>query len=152
MKTLHPAALRQGADYQRTLHHIDVQADPEMTITDVMRPGFWKHHSDRIRPGDQIDVIGSGFDITLRVTEKGLGYVNTRLLRLWQDEEPAEKPADVIGDVPEGYTVDHTPKTLWRVRMKPEGTELSRNHKTKADAIGAAQAHHAKAMGVSVAA
>lgn len=149
MKHLHPNALRLGADHQRTIHHIDVQSDPEMTLMDVMKPGFWKHHSDRIRPGDMIDVVGNGFDISLRVTGKGLGYVETRLLRIWQAEESAHPPADSVGDVPDGYTVDHTPKTLWRVRMKPEGTELSRNHKTKADATEAAKLHYSKSMGVA---
>lgn len=151
MKVLHPNALRLGADHQRTVHHIDVQNDPEITIEDVAKPGFWKHHAARIRSGDLIDVIGNGFDISLRVTGGGLGYVETRLLRLWQDETQSASAGqpDTADDVPEGYIVDFHSKTLHRVRIKPEGTEISRNHKTREEAIASARAHHAKTLGVA---
>lgn len=151
MKFLHANALRQGADFQRTVHHIDVTHDQEITLEDVSKPGFWKHHATRINVGDMIDVIGNGFDISLRVTGKGLGFIETRLLRLWQDEEQQIAPttADSGDDVPDGYIVDFHSKTRHRLRMKPEGTLISQNHMTRADAIAAAKAHHAKAMGVA---
>jgi hypothetical protein len=51
--------------------------------------------------------------------------------------------------IPDGYVVDHTPKTLWRVKLKDGGIELVRNQKTKADAIQAALGHAQRSQGIA---
>jgi hypothetical protein len=152
MKVLHPTAMKHSADYLRTQHHVVV--DPDVEISDILVPKFWCHYAARLRKFDLIDVIGQGFDITLRVHEIGNGYVNTVVIREWvdkslistasEDEEQEDAPK-----VPDGYVVDHNPKTLWRVRMKDSGSEISRNHKTKPEAIGAAIEHNNKALGIA---
>jgi len=147
MKHLHPNAMRQTADYVRTQHHVDLSDSTDITLDDIMVPGFWRHHTERMRCGDLIDVIGQGFDITLRVKNKGLGFVNTYPLRIWTEQK--EAAVEYAGDVPDGYSVDHTPRTRWRVRMTPEGTEISRDHMTKAEAVASAKDHSAKIHGVA---
>lgn len=155
MKTLHPTKMRNAAEYVRTQHHVVVE--PDHSIEDVLTPGYWQHHVDRLRVHDLIDVVGERFDATLRVIGKGNGYVETRLLRVWVSEEPAAKMTDeeratIEASIPDGYVVDHTPKTLWRARLKDGGAEISRNHKSKVDAIKDAVAHAARAQGQGVAA
>lgn len=152
MKTLHPTKMRNAAEYVRTQHHVIV--DPGHTMEDVMMPGFWAHHVDRLRVYDLIDVIGEHFDATLRVTGKGNGFVETRVLRKWEDDAPVAKLSDeeraaIDATIPDGYVIDHTPKTGWRARLKDGGAELSRNHKTKVDAIKAAIVHAGRSQGIA---
>jgi hypothetical protein len=152
MKTLHPTKLRQSADYLRTQHHVRV--DPDVTIEDVTTPGFWAHHVERIRVDDLIDVVGETFDMQLRATGKGVGFVEMRVLRKWVDKDPVTKLspdeiAAIEATIPAGYTIDHTPKTGWRARLEDGGAEVSRNHKTKVEAIKAAVAHAARTQGIA---
>lgn len=152
MKILHPTAMKHRAEFVRTQHHLN--AEPGVSIEDVMIPGFWRHHSTRLKPGDLIDIMGEGYDITLRVKATGNGFVETYLLRKWLDDAPvykmtAEEAAQIESAIPDGYVIDHTPRTLWRARMKDGGTEISRNHKTKPDAILSAIDHAKKTMGIA---
>lgn len=152
MKTLHPTKMRNAAEYLRTQHHVVV--DQDHSLDDVMTPGYWQHHVERLRVHDLIDVIGERFDATLRVMSKGNGYVETRLLRKWVSEEPAAKLTDeeraaIEASIPDGYVIDHTPKTLWRARLKDGGAEISRNHKSKVEAINAAITHSQRAQGIA---
>jgi hypothetical protein len=144
--------MRNAAEYVRTQHHVVV--DPDHSLEDVTTPGYWAHHVDRLRVHDLIDVIGERFDVTLRVTDKGNGFVETRVLRKWLSEEPAakltdEEKAKIEASIPDGYVIDHTPKTGWRARLKDGGVEISRNHKSKVDAIQAALNHAARAQGIA---
>lgn len=143
MKFLPATAMRHSADYLRTFHHIEVAED--VTIEDILTAGFWRHHSAKLRKGDLIDVLHQSgkFDITIRVVDVGNGFANVRLLRKWVDEAVA-KAEDEAGDTPEGYVVDHTPRTLWRARMKDSAEEIGRNFKTRAEANAAAAAHAMK--------
>lgn len=152
MKTLHPTKLRSAADYLRTQHHIVV--DPDHTLEDVTTPGYWAHHVDKLRVFDLIDVIGERFDVTLRVTGKGNGFVETRVLRKWESDAPEAKLSDeerarIEASIPDGYVIDHTPKTLWRARLKDGGTEISRGHKSKVEAIQSAVVHSARMHGIA---
>lgn len=145
MKKLHPTKLRNLAEYTRSTWH--VEADPDTTLDDVMTPAFWQHHAEKIRVNDLIDVIGQGFDVQLRATGKGIGFVETRLLRKWV--ETVEAKADTAGDVPDGYVVDHTPRTRWRARLKDGGIEVKRDLPSRDDAVAAAVAHAMRATGVA---
>lgn len=151
-KSLHPAKMRQLADYSRKSFHVEV--DPGTTIEDVQVPSFWKHHVETVGVGTLIDIMGEGFDIQLRVTGKGIGYVETRLLRKWVSEAPAHKLTKEEADaltalIPEGYIVDHTPKTGWRVKLVDGGVEVVRGKASKAEAIEAAIQHARVASGVA---
>lgn len=151
-KSLHPTKMRHLADYSRKSFHVEV--DPGTTIDDVQVPSFWKHHVETVGVGTLIDVVGEGFDIQLRVTGKGIGYVETRLLRKWVSDAPAHKLSKEESDalaatIPEGYLVDFTPKTGWRVKLVDGGVEVLRGKASKADAIEAAIMHAAKAAGLA---
>jgi hypothetical protein len=157
MKTLPSTAMSRAADYVRTAHHVNI--DPSATIEDILRPSFWAHHVARLNVNDLVDVMTTdgGIDIQLRVIEKGIGFVVMRPLRIWTRDEglsagegnDTSAASEALGDVPEGYTVGHTPKTSWRVLTKEPNLEVSRNHKSKAEAINAAIAHAAKANGIA---
>jgi hypothetical protein len=149
-KTLHATAMTRAADYSRTYHHVVVPHD--VTIEDLTRPGYWAHHTARLSKGDLVDVLSEddGLDVQLRVTGKGTGYVEMRVIRAWQREQAADEDEE-LGDVslspPDGYIVNHAPKTGWRVLTKEPHQEISRNHTSKLHAIQAAVAHAAKANG-----
>lgn len=152
VKTLHAASMKHSADYIRTQYQIEVT--PDITIDDVLIPKFWCHHANRLRRFDLIDVIGQGFDITLRVQETGNGYANVAMIRKWVNEEPvfhvsSEEAAQIEASIPDGYLVDFSPKTLWRARLKDGAVEISRNHKTKVEAITSAITHHKKTLGIA---
>lgn len=149
MKKLHPTKLRNAADFQRSVWHVEV--DPDVLIEDVTMPGFWQHHSHRMQVNDLIDVIGQTFDIQLRVIGKGIGFVETRLLRKWEDRTQSRATdVDAAGDgVPDGYIVDHTPRTRWRTRLKDGAVEIKRDMPTREDAVAVAVAHAMRATGVA---
>lgn len=151
-KSLHPTKMRHQADVVRRHYHVEV--DPGTTIDDVQVPSFWKHYVNAVDAGTLIDIIGEGFDIQLRVTGKGIGYVETRLLRKWVSEAPAHKLSKeetdaLAASIPDGYIVDHTPMTKWRVKLVDGGVEVLRGKATKAEAIEAAIMHAAKAAGLA---
>lgn len=152
MRPLHPTKMRHAADYVRTIHMVVV--DPTDTIEDVLTPAFWAHHADRLRLYDLIDVISDTFDMQLRVTGKGVGFVETRVLRKWVSEAPAAKlsadeVAAIEATIPDGYHIDHTPKTGWRAKLTDGGAEISRNHKSKVEAIQSAIDHSRRALGIA---
>lgn len=155
-KVLHATAMTRSADYVRTAHHVVVPVDT--TPEDILRPGFWAHHTARLNKHDIVDVIteDGGIDMQLRVTGKGTGFVEMRVLRAWLREEPvteeADEPALEPLSVPDGYTVNHAPKTGWRVMTKEPPLEVSRNHTSKLHAIQAAVEHAARANGSQAAA
>lgn len=149
MKTLQATALgSRSADYNRTVYHLEV--DPSVTISDLLRPNFWAHHAGNLKRFDVIDVLPNDgtYDVTLRVIETGVGFVKMRPLRIWTQERPVEAPApetDDIPPVPEGYKVNHAPKTGWRVLTDEPVMEISRNHRSRREATLAAIAHAEKA-------
>jgi hypothetical protein len=152
MKTLHPTKMRNTAEFVRSQHHVIIDADHK--LEDVLKPGYWAHHAERIRVFDLIDVIHNDYDVTLRVTGKGIGYVETRILRAWISEAADanlsdEQNAEADATIPDGYVVDHHSKTGWRARLKDGGVEISRNHKSKVEAIQAALDHAARAQGLA---
>lgn len=161
MKLLPSTALRSnGADFVRTYHHVSV--DPDVTVEDLMTPGFWAHHANSLRVNDLVDVLAAdgSLDCQLRVVGKGIGFVKMRPRMLWQSEErkprkPAEPDSadegDDLPELPEGYVVNFTPKTKWRVFTKEPHAEVSRDHATKRAAHDAALAHAAIATGKAAA-
>lgn len=154
MKTLHATALgSRSADFNRTIYHLDV--DPSVTIEDLLRPNFWAHHAANLKRGDVVDVLAAdgGYDVTLRVTGTAIGMVQMRPLRIWQREEPLEvthKEQEPELPAPDGYKVSFAPKTLWRVMTEEPVMEISRDHKSRAEATRAAIAHAAKANAAAV--
>lgn len=142
MKILHPTALRHAADYGRAQLHLDV--GPDTSIEDVLVPGYWRHHAAKLNVNDLIDILGQGFDITVRVVEKGNGFVNMRVLRKWEDDAIKAVETDHDDEIPAGYVIDHTPRTRWRVRLKDGAAEIARDCMTKPDAIAKALEHAVK--------
>lgn len=162
MKLLPSTALRSnGADFVRTYHHVTV--DPEVSIEDLMRPGFWAHHTNSVRVNDLVDVLAAdgSLDCQFRVVGMGIGFIKLRPRIVWQSEDrKAEKPtaaaknddADTpLPDLPDGYVVNHTPKTKWRVFTKEPHAEVSRDHASKRAAYEAAIAHAAIVTGKAAA-
>lgn len=152
MNPLNPSKMNLQAEYMRAAYHVEV--DPSTLLSDVTIPKFWCHYAMKLRRHDLIDVIGQGFDVTLRVQEVGTGYAKVNIIRQWLDKVAAlamaeEDPASIEASIPDGYVIDHTPKTLWRARLKDGAVEISRNHKTKIEAIASAVGHFNKVMGIA---
>lgn len=152
-KTLHATAMTRSADYARTYHHVVVPHD--VTLNDLTRPSYWAHHTARLNKNDLVDVLSEddGLDVQLRVIGKGTGYVEMRVVRAWlRESTETEEGGELIGDAlspPEGYIVNHAPKTGWRVLTKEPHLEVSRGHKSKLEAIQAAVDHATKANGLA---
>lgn len=146
---LHAASLKpNGADYFRGYHHI--QVPHTVTVADILRPGFWAHHVSNVNINDLIDIVSDdgGLDMQVRVTGKGIGMVNVRPLRIWQDEARAvavDEPDASDEEVPEGYSVTFAPKQRWRVMTDNPPQIISKDHPTKSAAIAAAVAHSTQA-------
>jgi len=143
---LHPTAMRStGADYVRSTHHLVV--GPEISVDDLMRPGFWAHHTAGLRIHDVIDVVSQddSMDVTLRVVEKGTGFVRMRPLRVWVREGIAADEPDSGLPIPAGYKISFAPRTRWRVFTENPNMEISRDHPSREAAIIAATEHAAKA-------
>lgn len=142
MKILPANSMNHMAEYERKNFHVEVA--PDVTIEDVLKPGFWQHHIRKLGKYDLIDVLGHGWELRLRVLETGIAYATMRVLSKWVDAEVSEAntKADSV-EVPDGYVVDHTPRTLWRARMN-DGTEIIRDQKTKQAAAEAARKHAIK--------
>lgn len=150
-KALAATAMTRSADFVRTAHHVVVPVD--VTMEDVTRPSFWAHHTGRLGKHDIVDVLSEdgSFDMQLRVVDKGVGFVEMRVLREWQREGAAAEEAGDLPDVPDGYIVNHAPKTGWRVLTKEPHLEISRNHKSRREATEVAIVHAAKAAGLTAA-
>lgn len=148
-KVLPATALRaNGADYLRTYHQIKVT--PDITIEDILRPSFWAHHTNVLRPDDLIDILSTdgGLDVQVRVVGKGIGMVMVRPLRVWVRDQ--EQAADDSGlEVPAGYTVSFAPAQKWRVVVNDPHMIISKDHKSRAEAVAAAVAHFKKASGLA---
>lgn len=155
-KTLRIPASTQvnPADFTRTLRRIKVPVD--FSIDDVMVPGAWANLHDRIHLDDELIIWREdhAWRVHLLVVDRGIGFITTVQLHQWvRDDAPAEE--EPIGEplaVPEGYIVNHAPKTGWRVLTKEPHLEVSRNHTSKLHAIQAAVEHAAKANGSQAAA
>ncbi|MGI8390541.1 hypothetical protein [Brucella anthropi] len=146
-KLLPATAMTRSADYKRTYHHVDV--DPTVSLSDILTPKFWAHHVARVQVNDIVDVVATdgSLDVQLRAVDKGVGFVSFRVLRQWLREDKQEEIAEEIElpDLPEGYVVNHAPKTGWRVFTTEPHLEVSRGHKSKYAAHVAATEHAKKA-------
>lgn len=147
-KTL-PASTNVGPiEFRSTTRYVSVPVD--FTIEDILRPGCWAHVAGKIQTRNEIVVMREdmAWRLHLLVTESGPGLVVAHILNKWinpnhREEVAVEEPADTP-DAPENYTINHAPKTGWRVWTKTPPLEVSRNHKSRHEATLAAIAHAAK--------
>jgi len=133
------------ADYSRSYRHIDV--DNDVTLDELMIPGFWAHHANTVQPKDLVDVLSLDMelDVQLRVIETGVGFVVMRVCSVRHDrtvandvdegDEPGELP-----QVPKGYKVGFTPKRGYYVQSShvTPAEIVSSDHQTRREAIFAA--------------
>lgn len=148
MKQLPASAKLNDANFSRVYRHITV--DPDVTVSDLLRPGFWIHHGGHLSRFDLLDVMASdgSLDVQLRVEliEKGLPWM--RVLRQWVregravDAEPGDEPE---ATAPAGYVVDQEGKGTWRARTRNPVIIVASGLLTKDEAMKAALDHAAKA-------
>ncbi|TGQ11224.1 hypothetical protein EN858_14985 [Mesorhizobium sp. M4B.F.Ca.ET.215.01.1.1] len=147
-----------SADFTRTLRRMIVPNS--MTMEDVAVPGNWANVFSKVRAHDEVIVIPE--DLTWRlhllVVETGVGFVRTALLHAIDltkavAKVPAvEQPGDVSKDAPEppeGYTVNFAPAHKWRAMTNDPHMVVSKDHRTRAEAVAAAMAHSRKASGLA---
>lgn len=153
MKSLPATALRRnGADYERTYHHITVEQD--VSLEDLLRPGFWVHHVGTLRVNDIVDVVSDVLDVQLRVIEKGIGLVKMRPRVIWAKDAVVGTDAAPVSDeplpsLPDGYEIKKGPRGRWRVFQKEPLIEVAGNIIEEREAVLAARAHYQSANAVA---
>jgi hypothetical protein len=147
-----------SADFTRTLRRLIVPND--MTMEDLSVPGNWAHVSSKVKVDDEVIVIPEDrtWRLHILVVEVGVGFVRTALLHAIDltktvSKAPAvEQPSAVPDDAPEppaGYTVNFAPAHKWRAMTNDPHMVVSKDHRTRAEAVAAAVAHSRKASGLA---
>jgi hypothetical protein len=147
-----------SADFTRTARRMIVPNS--MTMEDVAIPGNWANVFSKVKAGDEVIVLPEDMSwrLHLHVTETGVGWVKTALLhaidltKVAAKPQPVEQPDDVPDDAPAppaGYTVNFAPAHKWRAMTSDPHLVVSKDHKTRAEAVQAAIAHDAKARGIA---
>jgi hypothetical protein len=156
-----------SADFTRTLRRLVVPND--MTMEDVSIPGNWAHVSSKVKVDDEVIVSPEdrAWRLHLLVTETGIGWVKTALLhaidlsnathaidlsKATPKKLAVQQPKDVAEDAPEppaGYTVNFAPAHKWRAMTNDPHMVVSKDHRTRDEAIAAAVAHSRKASGLA---
>lgn len=147
-----------SADFTRTLRRMVVPND--MTMEEVSIPGNWANVFSKVKAGDEVIVLPE--DMTWRlhllVTETGVGFVKTALLhaidltKVVAKAPAVEQPSEIAEDAPEppaGYTVNFAPTHKWRAMTNDPHMVVSKDHRTRAEAIAAAISHSKKAAGLA---
>ncbi|TGR84539.1 hypothetical protein EN866_33285 [Mesorhizobium sp. M2D.F.Ca.ET.223.01.1.1] len=147
-----------GADFTRTLRRMVVPNG--MTMEDVSVPGNWANVFSLVKVDDEVIVIPEDrtWRLHLLVVEVGVGFVRTALLhaidltKTVAKASAVEQPGAVPDDAPEppaGYTVNFAPAHKWRAMTNDPHQVVSKDHRTRAEAIAAANAHARKASGIA---
>jgi hypothetical protein len=146
-----------SADYTRTLRRMVVPNS--MTMEDVSIPGNWANIFSKVTVDDEVIVTPEdrSWRLHLLVVERGTGWVKTALLHAIDLTKTAVKPViEQTGELPEdapqppeGYTVNFAPAHKWRAMTNDPHLVVSKDHKTRAEAVAAAIAHSQKASGLS---
>lgn len=158
-KDLPSKELYHTADYNRSAYHVTV--DDDVSLSDIERPAWWCHHSAKLKANDLVDLVRAdgAFDVQVRVTHVGTGFVKVRVLRKWVDEafekeQKAQAAAgaaksgttddDVIPPLPEEYKITKGGKG-WVVTFMPTDAKIAQGKKTVAEAVEAAKEHATQA-------
>ncbi|TGV15826.1 hypothetical protein EN816_00820 [Mesorhizobium sp. M8A.F.Ca.ET.173.01.1.1] len=131
-----------------------------MTMEEVAVPGNWAHVHSKVKVHDEVIVAPEDhtWRLHLLVTETGIGFVKTAILHAVDltgavpKAKLVEQPDDVPEDAPmppAGYTVSFAPAHKWRALTNDPHLVVSKDHKTRADAVKAAHDHAAKAQGLA---
>lgn len=158
-KDLPSKELYHTADYNRSAYHVVLEDD--VSLSDIERPAWWCHHSNKLKPFDIIDLVRSdgAFDVQVRVVKVGTGFVKVRFLRKWVDEAFAkeQKAKAAAGDAKSGAADDDTVPPLpseykitkggkgWVVTFMPTDARIAQGKKTVAEAVEAAKEHATQA-------
>jgi hypothetical protein len=133
------------ADYSRSYRHIDVGND--VTLDDLITPGFWGHHANTLQPKDLLDVLSEDMelDVQLRVVETGVGFVTMRVREVFHDRSASndvseEIEDDVMPEVPRNMKVGFTPARGYYVQSThvTPAEIVSSGHENRREAILAA--------------
>lgn len=147
-----------NADYTRSLRRMVVPNT--MTMEEVSVPGNWANVFSKVKVDDEVIIQPEDktWRLHLLVVETGVGWVKTALLHAIDLTKAApkpqvvEQPSDIPDDAPappEGYTVNFAPAHKWRAMTNDPQLVVSKDHKTRADAVKAAHEHAAKAQGLA---
>lgn len=129
----------------------------ETLLSDIAAPGYFVHHSDRIKPGALIEVVTLDYslDVLLRVVAVAEGLVYTNPLRIFENGEYrarmlstlTEEPRRETEQPPEGYKVGRVPNRGFYVKLMATGGNIYEALPTRSAAIAKANEHAKKAAG-----
>lgn len=158
IKYIPAKSLSQTADYVYTRYCVEVP--PSMRLEDLFVPVAWAHVRSQLTKHDIIRCIAEdgSFDVDLAVREVEVGGVHVvprphiggvsgaealeQLSEIAQSSAPAEVP--LAADGHPVVRVEWLPATKWRI-LGISGGEVSRDHKTEAEAIKAMHQYLASA-------
>lgn len=147
-------ALHQTADYSRLHYHLVVE--PDVTLEDILLPGFWTNQAPRLKAGDLIDVVTADYtlDVQLRVTEvePTLVHVRPRLVGSYRDADAGalddeEVDGNDVSDLelPDLYEVRAAAGNYYiRWKAPTPAVTLEERFPTKREAYEFAIAHDAR--------
>jgi hypothetical protein len=121
----------QPAEHGRIPYLLKV--DRSVKLEDVTSPKFWRHIK-HLNVDDEITIVSPILDVLLRVIVSGDGLTVTRTLRIWEEPQAEVKAAEAV----KGRTA-FIPGKGWRA-LRPDGTEISAGHASKAEAQTAIEA------------
>lgn len=131
-----------------------------MEMEDLSIPGNWANIFSKVKVKDEVVVFAEDMSwrLELLVVETGVGWVKTALLHAIDltknvaKKPVVEQPGDVPDDAPmppPGYVVNFAPAHKWRAMTSDPHLVVSKDHKTRAEAVKAAHEHAAKASGLA---
>lgn len=138
MKPISPGALNKTAEFCRQSYFLEAAAGS--SLADYLSPNAWQHNL-KLKRHDLIEIVEANGDweALLRVETTGTGFVKMRCIREWRTEELANSPEPMPDEQSGKLTaasVKFNPATGWRA-FDASGAEISRGHKTKAEAEAA---------------
>lgn len=109
------------------------------TPENLSEPTYWVHHAARLSIHDKIDCISETgqWEVTLRVVNKGNGWVKMRLLSGYD----AQGRDETVEPLAAQFKTDFVPSAKHRVIHKESGVVVSSGHPSKDAAIEALEAH-----------
>lgn len=126
---------------EQVRHEWSIMVPPGTTIKDVLRPGFWTHHSPRLSPWDKIEVRtedGTWYaELLVMATDRSWARVHKLAYHSLTTADVSQSQAseEEIGLALEGLKVVHRGRDYkWSVVRREDNAVLREKLTTKHDA------------------
>jgi hypothetical protein len=125
---LSPKLLR-GAEFERVIHSAIIP--PGISLQSVMRPDYWAHCSDRLKPYDKVECRAQDNKWIATLMVAGIGVHSASM---WVENYVDLSAQGGLAAEDAGYTVSFASRQRWRVIRKSDNSVVSKDHATEDDA------------------